>query len=119
MVIAVPPNSVIYAIALVHAIVSGYHGWSHDHSAVPTTLAQNIFIGTVVFASPLLAVLLLVRGRIYGVRMGRLLLVVPHGVREGHALSGHFKVMGLITGGALLWLQVTVNAPTQKLMAYK
>lgn len=65
MEIAVPPNSVIYAIVLVHAMVSGYHGWSHHHSAVPTTLAQNIFIVAVVFASPILAVILLVRGRIH------------------------------------------------------
>ena len=65
MVIVVPPNSVIYAIVLVHALVGGYHGWSHDDAAVPNTLAQSMFIGAVVFVSPLLAVVLLVRGRIH------------------------------------------------------
>jgi len=65
MVSAVRVNSVVYSIALVHTLVSGYHGLSHHHSAVPTSLAQNIFIVTVIFASPLLAALLLIRGKIY------------------------------------------------------
>ncbi len=63
MVIAVPPIRGIYVIVLVHAIVSGYHGWSHIYTMVSTTLAQNIFIATVVFASPPLAVVLLFRRR--------------------------------------------------------
>lgn len=65
MVIAVPPNSVIYAIALVHAIVSGYHGWSHYYAAVPNTLAQSIFIVAMVFVLPGVAVVLLVLGRVH------------------------------------------------------
>lgn len=65
MVIGVPPNSVIYAIVLVYALVSGYHGWSHDSAGVSNTLAQSMFIVVVVFVSPLLAVVLLVRGRMY------------------------------------------------------
>lgn len=65
MVIVVPPNSVIYAIVLVHALVSGYHGWSHDYAAVPNTLAQRMFIVALVFVSPLLAVVLLIRGSIH------------------------------------------------------
>lgn len=64
MVTVVPSNSFIYAIVLTHTIVSGYHGWSHLAALVPTTAAQNIFIGTVIFASPLLAAVLLVRGRV-------------------------------------------------------
>ena len=63
MVRVVPPNSVIYTIVLIHALVSGYHGWSHDYAAVPNTLAQRMFIVAVVFVSPLLAVILLARGR--------------------------------------------------------
>lgn len=65
MVIAVPPHSVIYAIVLVHALVSGFHGWSHDDAAVPNTLAQSLFIVAVVFVAPLLAVVLLARGSIH------------------------------------------------------
>lgn len=65
MVRAVPPHSVIYAIVLVHALVSGYHGWSHDDAAVPNTLAQSLFIVAVVFVSPLLAVALLIRGSMH------------------------------------------------------
>lgn len=64
MVTVVPLNSFIYAIVLAHTIVSGYHGWSHFAAVVPTTAAQDVFIGTVVFASPLLAAVLLVRGRV-------------------------------------------------------
>lgn len=60
-----PPNSIIYSIVMIHAVVSGYHGWSHHHSAVPTTLPQNIFIVAVVFASPLIAVVLLVCRRVH------------------------------------------------------
>lgn len=69
MAIAVPLNRVIYVIVLVHAIVSGYHGWSHVVAMVPVNAAQNLFIVTVVFASPLLAVALLVRGRVQSGRV--------------------------------------------------
>lgn len=62
---AVPPNSVIYAMILGHTIVSGYHGWSHFYATVPTSLAQNVFIVSVIFVSPILAALLLVSRRIY------------------------------------------------------
>ncbi len=59
MVRVVPPNSVLSAIVLVHALVSGYHGWSHSYAAVPNTIVA------VVFVSPLLAVVLLIRGRLH------------------------------------------------------
>jgi len=65
MVKAVPPNSVIYAMILGHTIVSGYHGWSHFYAAVPASLAQNVFIVSVIFVSPVLAALLLVRRMTY------------------------------------------------------
>ncbi len=65
MVRVVPPNSVLSAIVLVHAIVSGFHGWSHDDAAVPNTRAQSMFIVVVVFVSPVLAVGLLIRGRLH------------------------------------------------------
>jgi hypothetical protein len=65
MVKAVPPNSVIYFIVLVHSLVSGCHGWSHAYAAVPTSVVQNIFIVSVIFVSPVLAALLLVRRKIY------------------------------------------------------
>lgn len=69
MATAVPLNSFIYAVVLAHTIVSGYHGWNHFAAMVPTTAAQNIFIATVVFASPLLAAVLLVRGRVWSGRV--------------------------------------------------
>ena len=65
MVRVVAPNSLVYTIVLVHALVSGYHGWSHDSAGVSNTLAQSMFIVTMVFVSPLLAVVLLARGRMH------------------------------------------------------
>lgn len=64
MAIAVPLNSGIYVIVLVHAIVAGYHGWSHLAATVPTSAGQDAFIATVVFAMPILAVVLLARGKV-------------------------------------------------------
>jgi hypothetical protein len=53
----------MYSLVLVHALVSGVHGWSHFYTGVPITLAQSIFIATVIVAMPLLAVVLLTRRR--------------------------------------------------------
>lgn len=63
MVRAVSLKSIIYSLVLVHAVVSGFHGWSHFYTGVPITLAQNIFIATVIVSMPLLAVVLLTRRR--------------------------------------------------------
>jgi hypothetical protein len=36
-------------------IASSLHGWSHVHTGVPTTFIQNVFISTVIVATPPLA----------------------------------------------------------------
>ncbi len=69
MVIAVRLNSVVYAIILVHALAGVYHGWSHFAAMVPTNVMQNVFIVTVVFTLPVLAVVLLVRGKVQAGRV--------------------------------------------------
>ena len=105
MVGVVPPNSVIYAIVLVHALVSGYHGWSHDSAAVPNTLAQSMFIVAVVFVSPLLAGVLLNRGSIHSgmaifalSMLGALIFgVLVHFVLETPDLCSHVRGIGAQT----------------------
>ena len=72
MAIPVKSDKAIYCIVLLHAIVSGGHGWSHSAAMVATTLPQNIFIATVVFAAPLLASGMLIRG----INAGRVLFTL-------------------------------------------
>lgn len=60
-----PSNKLVFALVAIHAIVAGYHGWYHFSAMVPTTLAQNFFIATVVMAAPLLAAVMLARGRMH------------------------------------------------------
>lgn len=54
-----PPNSIAYLFILVHTVASALHGWSHFHTGVPTSFAQNVFISTVIFAAPPLAATLI------------------------------------------------------------
>lgn len=52
----------ILILFLIRAVVSGYHGWSHIHASVLTTVMQDVFIGVVGVVFPIIA-LMLILGR--------------------------------------------------------
>lgn len=47
------------AIAIVHAIANGLHGLAHIKIPVPLSLLQSLFVGIVIFPTPIIAAVLL------------------------------------------------------------
>ncbi|MFN6488185.1 MULTISPECIES: hypothetical protein [unclassified Nostoc] len=47
------------AIVVIHAIVHGLHGLAHVEIPVPLSILQSLFVGIVIYAIPIIAVVLL------------------------------------------------------------
>jgi hypothetical protein len=79
----------VYLLVAVHAVASGVHGWSHLDAGVPTTLGQNVFISTVIFAMPPLATALIALRRL---RLGYALLLLSMAGSFVFGIVFHFVV---------------------------
>jgi hypothetical protein len=62
-VIPVRWSEPIVPLFLAQAGANAYHGWSHAHSSVPTTPAQQVFIVIVIVALPIVATGLVLFGK--------------------------------------------------------
>jgi hypothetical protein len=78
------------AVVVIHAIANGLHGLAHVKTPVPLSLPQSLFVGIVIFLTPILAAVLLWT-QFY--RMGSWLLL---GAMSGSLLFGvynHYMVV--------------------------
>lgn len=82
-----------YAIAIIftHLALSIAHGVAHNHLAIALTIAQTIFVGTVVIAAPLVAAYFIWKRRL---RLGGALLAISMAAALTFGVYYHFLAPG-------------------------
>jgi amino acid permease len=85
------PAGYAIAIVLMHLALSIAHGLAHSHLAIALTMAQKIFVGVVIVATPLVAAYLIRRRKL---RLGGALLAISMAGALAFGVYYHFIAPG-------------------------